>query len=296
MAVHNGSGTVSHSRYRGRRCRRLPVCASLVGAAAVAAAGVVAGRRARDAPGSAAAEGRSARAARRPLLVPGVATPRRRCGARRARPAGRSGRARARAGRAATRRRTRSSSSTTASRSSAPATSTRPTRRSAPRRRPGATRSTRCGPTRSCTRSTSRRRTGSIRVFQPSRSDPLLAARACCSSARATSTRPSGSTAQAARQRPNDDEAQVAAAVGRFDEDNLSASFSRLGPLVKRFPHSQSVRYHLGLLLAWTGQRDQAITEFRLARSLGPRTSAREAGRRVPRAVSCRTGLKASQR
>ena len=35
-----------------------------------------------------------------------------------------------------------------------------------------------------------------------------------------------------------------------------SASFSRLGPLVKRFPHSQTVRYHLGLLLAWTGQRD----------------------------------------
>jgi predicted Zn-dependent protease len=78
--------------------------------------------------------------------------------------------------------------------------------------------------------------------------------------------------ARAARLRPQSDEAQVAAAVGRFDEDNLVASFSRLGPLVKRFPRSQSVRYHLGLLLAWTGQRDQAVTEFRLARALGPST------------------------
>jgi hypothetical protein len=38
--------------------------------------------------------------------------------------------------------------------------------------------------------------------------------------------------ARAARLRPGDDEAQVAAAVARFDEDDLSASFSRLGPLV----------------------------------------------------------------
>lgn len=78
--------------------------------------------------------------------------------------------------------------------------------------------------------------------------------------------------ARAARLHPGDDEAQVAAAVGRFDMDDLSASFSRLGPLVRRFPRSQTVRYHLGLLLAWTGQRRQAITEFRLARSLGPET------------------------
>jgi predicted Zn-dependent protease len=79
--------------------------------------------------------------------------------------------------------------------------------------------------------------------------------------------------ARAARLEPGNDEAQVAAAVGRFDEDNLSASFSRLGPLVKRFPHSQSVRFHLGLLLAWTGQRDQAIREFRLAQALNSRST-----------------------
>jgi tetratricopeptide (TPR) repeat protein len=78
---------------------------------------------------------------------------------------------------------------------------------------------------------------------------------------------------RAARLHPNSDDAQVAAAVGLFDMDNLSASFSKLGPLVRRFPKSQSVRYHLGLLLAWTGQRDQSIVEFRLARSLGPKTT-----------------------
>jgi Tfp pilus assembly protein PilF len=79
--------------------------------------------------------------------------------------------------------------------------------------------------------------------------------------------------ARAARRHPGDDEAQVAAAVARFDEDDLAASFSRLGPLVRRFPSSQSVRFHLGLLLTWTGQGAQAVREFRLARRLGPRTT-----------------------
>lgn len=79
--------------------------------------------------------------------------------------------------------------------------------------------------------------------------------------------------ARAARLHPDDDLAQVAAAVGRFDMSDLNASFSRLGPLVKRFPRSQAVRFYLGLLLAWTGQRDQAVIEFRAARKLGPATS-----------------------
>jgi tetratricopeptide (TPR) repeat protein len=78
--------------------------------------------------------------------------------------------------------------------------------------------------------------------------------------------------ARAARLHPRDADAQVAAAVGRFDMDDLAASFSRLGPLVKRFPHSQTVRFHLGLLLTWTGQAKLAVTEFRAARALGPAT------------------------
>jgi tetratricopeptide (TPR) repeat protein len=76
----------------------------------------------------------------------------------------------------------------------------------------------------------------------------------------------------AAKLHPNDVDALVAAAVGRFDMDDLSASFSRLGPLAKRFPKSQTVRFHLGLLLVWTGQRKQAITELKLAEQLAPGT------------------------
>ena len=49
-------------------------------------------------------------------------------------------------------------------------------------------------------------------------------------------------------------------------------AFSHLGPLVRRFPESQSVRFHLGLLLAWTGQRQQAVKEFNDAVALGPTT------------------------
>ena len=108
-------------------------------------------------------------------------------------------------------------------------------------------------------------------VFQPSGSDPLLVQRRGATTARPPALRraalPAGGEAATERRR-----VQVAAAVGLFDEDNLSASFSHLGPLVKRFPNSQSVRYHLGLLLAWTGQRNQAITEFRMARALGAAT------------------------
>jgi Flp pilus assembly protein TadD len=79
--------------------------------------------------------------------------------------------------------------------------------------------------------------------------------------------------ARAAKLHPKDADAQVAAAVGRFDMDDLNASFSRLGPLVKRFPRSQTVRFHLGLLLAWTGQGALAVKEFRQARQIGPATT-----------------------
>jgi Flp pilus assembly protein TadD len=96
--------------------------------------------------------------------------------------------------------------------------------------------------------------------------------------------------ARAARLHPNDPEAQVAAAVGRFDMDDLNASFSRLGPLVKRFPRSQTVRFHLGLLLSWTGQGALAVKEFRAARALGPHTAlGRDAGAFLGRLVTSGT-------
>jgi tetratricopeptide (TPR) repeat protein len=93
--------------------------------------------------------------------------------------------------------------------------------------------------------------------------------------------------AKAAQLRPNDPEALTAQAVGLFDEDNLNASFSRLGPLTRRFPRSQTVRYHLGLMLVWIGEAKQGIAEFRLAQQLGPDTTlGRQAGQILARIQS----------
>ena len=39
------------------------------------------------------------------------------------------------------------------------------------------------------------------------------------------------------------------------------------------------MRYYLGLLLAWTGQRDAAIAQFEKAVALGPNDRARQAAR-----------------
>jgi tetratricopeptide (TPR) repeat protein len=78
--------------------------------------------------------------------------------------------------------------------------------------------------------------------------------------------------AAAAREAPNDPEARAAAAVGRFDKANPSAAFSRLGPLVRVFPHAQTVRFHLGLLLLWIGQVKQARDELQLAHRENPAT------------------------
>jgi len=76
--------------------------------------------------------------------------------------------------------------------------------------------------------------------------------------------------ARAAHLQPASDDAQVAAAVGLFDKSDLTLAFSHLGPLTTRFPHSQTVRYYLGLLLAWTGQGDDAVTQFKRAVALDP--------------------------
>jgi tetratricopeptide (TPR) repeat protein len=113
---------------------------------------------------------------------------------------------------------------------------------------------------------------GGYPIFQPTRPQPLLL-RGVVLQREGHQHSAERLYARAARLYPKDDEAQVAAAVGRFDEDDLSASFSHLGPLVRTFPRSQSVRFHLGLLLAWTGQGDQAVLEFRQARALGPATA-----------------------
>ena len=66
--------------------------------------------------------------------------------------------------------------------------------------------------------------------------------------------------------------AEGRAAVARFDKADPALAFSRLGPLARRYPNSQSVRFHLGLCLLWLGSLDQARQELRLARAAGPKT------------------------
>jgi tetratricopeptide (TPR) repeat protein len=78
--------------------------------------------------------------------------------------------------------------------------------------------------------------------------------------------------AEAARLAPNDPEALTAAAVGRYDKEQPQAAFSRLGPLARRFPHAQTVRFHLGLLLIFFGDIPQAKRQLTLARAEDPLT------------------------
>jgi tetratricopeptide (TPR) repeat protein len=78
--------------------------------------------------------------------------------------------------------------------------------------------------------------------------------------------------ATAARLSPNNAEAQVAAAVGRYEKGRPAVAFSLLGPLVRRFPHAQTVRFHLGLLLIYLRQFPQARRELTLAVAENPRT------------------------
>jgi len=79
--------------------------------------------------------------------------------------------------------------------------------------------------------------------------------------------------AAAARLAPHDPDAQVAAAVALYDKDRPSRAFARLGPLVRRFPHAQTVRFHLGLLSIWLGAFGQARRELRLAAAENPESA-----------------------
>lgn len=85
---------------------------------------------------------------------------------------------------------------------------------------------------------------------------------------------------RAAKRYPDEVEALVAAAVGRFDKDEPELAFGRLGPLSKRYPDEPTVRFHLGVLLLWTGRVPAAERQFRLAAGAKPGSPlANEAGR-----------------
>ena len=81
-----------------------------------------------------------------------------------------------------------------------------------------------------------------------------------------------------------DPEPLVAAAVARFDKASPDAAFSRLGPLARRFGDAPTVRFHLGLLLLWIGEVEDARRQLTLARRADPaHPLAREAERFLDR-------------
>lgn len=85
---------------------------------------------------------------------------------------------------------------------------------------------------------------------------------------------------RAARRYPHSVDALVAAAVGQFDKDQPEIAFGRLGPLSRTYPNEPTVRFHLGVLLLWTGRVKAAERQFRLAAREKPASPlAREAAR-----------------
>ena len=93
----------------------------------------------------------------------------------------------------------------------------------------------------------------------------------------------------AAKLAPHDPVARTAAAVGLFTKANPVKAFSRLGPLTGVFPRAAVVRFHLGLLLLWSGERQKAITQLRLAAEEPGSSYAEDARRllsRLPRTRS----------
>ena len=84
---------------------------------------------------------------------------------------------------------------------------------------------------------------------------------------------------------PNDVDALVADAVGRYDKSNPSAAFSRLGPLTARFPNAASPRFHLGLLLLWQKDVEEAERQLELARKAEPGSRLAAEANRFLRAI-----------
>ena len=76
---------------------------------------------------------------------------------------------------------------------------------------------------------------------------------------------------------PDSVEAEAAAAVVRFDKDDPSQAFSRLGPLARANPRSPVVRFHLGLLLLWLREVEEARRQLGLARDAAPASPHAEA-------------------
>ena len=117
------------------------------------------------------------------------------------------------------------------------------------------------------------------------RGGAVAASASSCSTASGCSasggrSRPRGSSTARLARYPDEVEAQVAGAVGQFDKDAPERAFGRLGPLSQTYPNEPTVRFHLGVLLLWTGRIQGAERQFRLAAKAQPGSPlAREAAR-----------------
>ena len=96
--------------------------------------------------------------------------------------------------------------------------------------------------------------------------DPM--ARRCSGSA-SRSRRVPPSTARSSFA-PDRLDAKVAAAVGRFDKDDPRPRFSRRGPLARDHPNSALVRFHLGILLLWIRDIEDARAQLEKAAATMP--------------------------
>ena len=180
-----------------------------------------------------------------------------------------------------------------------------PSRPGARRSRPSRTRRTRSSPATCCTRSCPR----GLPAFIPSFAAPAGGRRSLAPGAPARGAPPSAPTRGGVRElllygvglqrvgRPVSARAVFDAAArgapgerrgagrrrGRaFDKDAPARAFGRLGPLTRTFPQEPTVRFHLGVLLLWTGrvERRRAAVPPRVAHEAG--LAARAGGRALP--------------
>ena len=95
---------------------------------------------------------------------------------------------------------------------------------------------------------------------------------------------------RAAQLAPGDPQARVAAAVGLFEKDDPTPAFAHLGPLTREFPQEPTVRFHLAVLLLWTGRIPAAERQLRLAARTRPGSPiAREAARYLDTILKARS-------
>lgn len=96
--------------------------------------------------------------------------------------------------------------------------------------------------------------------------------------------------ARAAELDPDSLPAQIADAVGRFEKADPAAAFSRLGPLTEEHPRSGMLRFHLGLLLLWIRDVENAEIQLKRVVNAEPRGFyGREARKLLSRLEAIRT-------